>query len=72
MRIQRERAESYEQISADVGEPVGQAARSHGRFGANMIVQKRAGVGAEDSSMPDITENGRLKNFNEYEIQKYM
>jgi len=34
-----------------------------------MIVQKR---GAGDEVVSDVVDNGRLKNFNEYEIQKYM
>jgi len=72
MKMSRERAESYDQLTADDGEPVGQAAQARGRFGVDMIVQKRKGAGGEDSAATDMVNNGRLKNFNEYEIQKYM
>ena len=47
---------------------MGQAAQRSGKFGADMFVQKRGGG---DESMSDAAD-GRLKNFNEYEIQKYM
>jgi len=55
--------------------PAGQAAQARGKFGAEMIVHKKQtnnGGGNEAGSSDDITENGRLKNINEYEIQKYM
>ena len=43
---------------------MGQAAQRSGKFGADMFVQKRGGA---DESMSDAAD-GRLKNFNEYEI----
>ncbi len=36
-----------------------------------MIVQKK-GNGMGENEASDSTENGRLQNINEYEIQKYM
>lgn len=44
---------------------MGQAAHRAGKFGVDMIVQKSAGGAANQG---DTADNGRLKNFNEYEI----
>lgn len=65
---QRDRADSYDQLDKEEGsdQPMGQAAHRAGKFGVDMIVQKSAGAGA--ASQDDIADNGRLKNFNEYEI----
>ena len=47
-------------------QPVGQAARVMNKFGADMIRKNKSAP--EDSAAQ--TE-GRLQNFNQYEIQKY-
>lgn len=47
-------------------QPVGQAARAMNKFGADMIRKNKSAP--EDSAAQ--TE-GRLQNFNQYEIQKY-
>lgn len=47
-------------------QPVGQAARAMNKFGADMIKKNKSAQ--EDSAAQ--TE-GRLQNFNQYEIQKY-
>ena len=46
------------------------AQRGGNKFGADMIVEKRSVAGSDAGDVDQ--DNGRLKNYNEYEIQKYM
>ena len=59
MKLARERVDSYDQLNADDGMPAGQEAQARGKFGADMIVQKK-GPGVGDNQNNDATENGRL------------
>lgn len=63
MTQQRERADSYDQIQPEEGQEA-----QRGKFGSDMLISRR---GMEDNK-GDGPETGRLKNYNEYEIQKYM
>ena len=47
----------------------GQTAQRNVKFGADVLVHKKA-TGADGEN--DLEDGGRFKNLNEYEIQKYM
>ena len=68
MAQQRERRSSNDAADDSQSELVGQTAQRNVKFGADMLVQKKPGADGD----ADAEDGGRFKNFNEYEIQKYM